>query len=764
MLYSFDVFDTLITRTTATPEGVFALMQERLKDEKYNSLGKFIRQNFYELRIGAEQVARNTCCGGEIDDVTLEQIYNVLVRQGHIGKISAKRLQALEQEVELGVVRGIRENIDKVKAHLEAGDRVVLISDMYLEPVFLRKMLVKADPVFDELPLYASSEIKKGKWTGKLFRFVQEKEEIPYEEWHHTGDNIHSDIEVPKHMGIKCERYQLKQFLDIEKEYLKNNEYNALVQLTLGAARLARMAGGNSEAYQLGCTVGGGVLYPYVRWILEDCFRLGIKRLYFVARDGFVLKELTDCLIRQNGYPIETKYIYGSRIAWRIPEGDNIREEMLEIYRHSYRNKIFNINDLADLFQLPVTMLDRYVPEKLKTMSKVWHMSTVDWLMGQLLQTEEFVILLCESLNRRRKLVVSYLRQEVDVSDDRFAFVDLAGSGLTQECLANIMRTYYSGRVLNYFFRMDEVRSGVCYNKVFYPNFVPYYIMLEMMCRAPHGQTMGYSEEGEKIVPIFSQTDGDAIIYHGVPQFIEGVKQFGIIYDRAVRESKVMLPELNRIQFYLRYIYESPDKLVLDYFGDMPDMLTGREKNLVFYAPKLTNRDIRNIYWYCKETPIDYFYRGGDLNYSLKRCTERQRKRILYYQRQRDSRWGKVCRKLRESGIRRSVALGTTTMYDCIAQKIVVYGAGKKGQLFYRQITGTVKVGKERYQSEVVLWVDKNYEEYQKQGLMVSAPRELKGAEYEQIVIAIAKRETVEQVKKELMECGIEERYIFEMW
>ena len=31
-LYSFDIYDTLITRKTATPEGIFALMQKQLEE------------------------------------------------------------------------------------------------------------------------------------------------------------------------------------------------------------------------------------------------------------------------------------------------------------------------------------------------------------------------------------------------------------------------------------------------------------------------------------------------------------------------------------------------------------------------------------------------------------------------------------------------------------------------------------------------------------------------------------------------------------
>lgn len=47
-MYSFDVFDTLITRTTALPNGIFALMQSRLMQEReLNGLDDYVIDNFF---------------------------------------------------------------------------------------------------------------------------------------------------------------------------------------------------------------------------------------------------------------------------------------------------------------------------------------------------------------------------------------------------------------------------------------------------------------------------------------------------------------------------------------------------------------------------------------------------------------------------------------------------------------------------------------------------------------------------------------------
>ena len=118
-MYSFDVFDTLITRVTATPKGIFALiqnlLQEEVIEEKPSLFHTYIKTNFFFLRIGAEQVARNTYCKDGIEDVTLEQIYDVLVREHLITENQAEYLCKLERKLEMESVRGIPETIEKVK-------------------------------------------------------------------------------------------------------------------------------------------------------------------------------------------------------------------------------------------------------------------------------------------------------------------------------------------------------------------------------------------------------------------------------------------------------------------------------------------------------------------------------------------------------------------------------------------------------------------------------------------------------------------------
>ena len=80
--------------------------------------------------------------------------------------------------------------------------------------------------------------------------------------------------------------------------------------------------------------------------------------------------------------------------------------------------------------------------------------------------------------------------------------------------------------------------------------------------------------------------------------------------------------------------------------------------------------------------------------------------------------------------------------------RLVIYGAGKLGQLFYDQLN-------EKPLAILVKWVDKNYESLRRQGYEVDGIDSLKNVGYDKILIAVLKQETAKSIKNELMLSGI---------
>jgi len=119
MVYTFDVFDTLITRKTAEPKGVFLLMQERLcsADNGNNNIAHRICKYFANFRINAEVETRRLASENGKCEVTLNQIYDTFAFMNGLSSDQTQYLMRLEIETEYAVSLPIMENIDLLKKY-----------------------------------------------------------------------------------------------------------------------------------------------------------------------------------------------------------------------------------------------------------------------------------------------------------------------------------------------------------------------------------------------------------------------------------------------------------------------------------------------------------------------------------------------------------------------------------------------------------------------------------------------------------------------
>ena len=105
-MYSFDIFDTLITRDLASPEGIFAIMQGTLRGEGAHRQGvitlpPYVRDNFCQLRVHAEEIARETYRKQGYEDILLPKIYEAFSLLGNLKEEQIAWLMDLENRTEL---------------------------------------------------------------------------------------------------------------------------------------------------------------------------------------------------------------------------------------------------------------------------------------------------------------------------------------------------------------------------------------------------------------------------------------------------------------------------------------------------------------------------------------------------------------------------------------------------------------------------------------------------------------------------------------
>ena len=315
-MVSFDVFDTIITRTTDSPLGVFEIMEDTLKcDETYCLIDRYIRENFASIRVAAEINASRFF--NEKNQVTFDDIYSVFQSMTGCEKKIIDEMKQLELATEEKCSVPINENINKIKELHISGENVILISDMYLGADQIRKLLIKHDAVFVDFKIYSSADYDATKHSGILFKQVKEIENVLYRDWLHIGDNKYSDVLIPCQLGISVDDWYKK--IKCTKNCSQKEDSDDLIKkvqchfekkLTTGPLQTALF--------------GGLLLYGYVEWIINIAENKDIKLLCFIARDGFILKRIADIIIESKGLSIDTEYIYGSRVSWNPTKTEEI--------------------------------------------------------------------------------------------------------------------------------------------------------------------------------------------------------------------------------------------------------------------------------------------------------------------------------------------------------------------------------------------------------------------------------------------------------
>ena len=594
-LYSFDIFDTLVTRKVATPTGIFALMQEKIQSDE--SFPKEIREDFYTIRTNSEKFVRDIAKKQSgYNEISFDDIYFYIQQNYKLSLDNIQYLKQLEFETERENLVPINENIQKVKSLVEKGERVVLISDMYYSSEVLRKLLLFIDTIFDSIKIYVSADYKLTKWDKNLYEKVRQEEAVEYSNWKHIGDNEFSDFKNAKSLGIKAKLYDYPNLLQYEKDILKEYPDNAEYQLLVGSARLTRLNGKiikNRDKYAFGASFAGPFLYNYVSFILKDCIKKGYRTLYFVARDGYIPKIIADIIINKLHLKIKTKYIYGSRMAWRIPNEKNYIEIMDKIFTE-YPHKL-SAEYIAYRTNIPAAI----IRQKLNLKSEKYRFKTkeIEEFKEIILQDCEIRKTIITENSTKIDLLKEYLKQEFDLSENNIAFVEVNGTGKTQDLLADFLNDISdTGQIsiCSYYISLWKPKDTDISKKIAYcikPK--PYYHTVELLTRTTGGQTLGYKKENGRVVPVLEKIDNSALQNWGYDDYLLGIKD----YVNNITDIKRHFEDVEFCYFYFDYLTTKCYKQIAETVGSVPFLSIGDESKSPEAALKMNVIDFLYVHF-----------------------------------------------------------------------------------------------------------------------------------------------------------------------
>ena len=227
-VFSFAVFDTVLTRQVATSRGVFCLLRHQLRTHQEFNLPAHFIEEFLEIRLSAERSALED---SEWEGITLDEIYAQIRRR--FAELPVELIETVKQaelRLEAELIIGVPEMIRHVHALMDAGERVIFISDTYFSEAQVRGFLRSVDSRMAECPLYVSSALGKTKVSGRLFSHVLASEGIGRRALVHQGDNIEADVKAPRSLGIRGTLYQGASLSEFEFAYFEeDNDFSQLL-------------------------------------------------------------------------------------------------------------------------------------------------------------------------------------------------------------------------------------------------------------------------------------------------------------------------------------------------------------------------------------------------------------------------------------------------------------------------------------------------------------------------------------------------------
>lgn len=309
---SFDLFDTLVCRPALFPEDILRLV--------WRSDGKGDIA-IWNARLSAER----SLCGSAF---TIQKIWDHVAEQGCIEPEKAAFFAQREFLIEKKLISP-REWGRKIFSYaVQAGKKVIVITDMYFSRVQLLDLLENCG-YHGISRLYVSCEEGAVKRNGVLFDIVLAKEKIAPEQMLHIGDSRKADWIVPSAKKIQTLHFPKSSRLlrdKLEMRDLWTHFHEGTYESILYGFAVNHLVENidSIESEDSLCIYAHLVVFPMlVHTALTMLTQTEVQKqgkyqaLYFVSRDGYLIKQAYDILAPYFPQHLPSRYIQTSRIACR---------------------------------------------------------------------------------------------------------------------------------------------------------------------------------------------------------------------------------------------------------------------------------------------------------------------------------------------------------------------------------------------------------------------------------------------------------------
>ncbi|MBO6176256.1 MAG: hypothetical protein J6O39_01770 [Treponema sp.] len=372
------------------------------------------------------------------------------------------------------------------------------------------------------------------------------------------------------------------------------------------------------------CHAVSPVLFDYVYWMLCEARNKKIERLYFFARDGFILYKIALLIVKKLKLNVDCRYLYISRFASRIPlyhfsletAFDFICEKKIF---NSLRTVIQNITLDKNEFEYIRKLLN--IEEN--RLDRELSLRELEELKNSFLENEALKSYVYSLSEKAYESAVKYFAQEGLYENVSFAFADVGWRGTLQVSLNRLL----SKRIPAFYFGLytDEFLKKSCNDL-----WTSYYFsssknflrklhfnnsLFECFCTAPDGMTSGYEFKNGKWIALFA-SEGNVNCkkwflqeqLNLIEAWTENYLSLGIPDSPSVKMDEKLLcalmfrPAKNEAELYGSYLFSDETN----------------EENLIQLAPEYTEKDfkavlLRLLHKSLKRKCVKSFWRYGSI-------------------------------------------------------------------------------------------------------------------------------------------------------
>lgn len=325
---SFDLFDTLLIRRIHDPDMVKLPVARYVADMAMEKGLNWTQAQVQDLRDSIEQQHRDET-GKTFDDFEAcyprymkEMLNEIFAEDADEALFDKVADYEVAMENSMLVPRG--EFIDWLEELKAQDKKVLIISDIYLPALFLKRFVKHAGFLHLVDDVISSADTFLAKASGKAFPMIQEKFGLNPKSWLHVGDNPISDGLRPLEFGLQvlvlhdAEEKRRKSLIRRLVNYSDGRPFwrgRALQQLMqpLEYENIEQ-----ADLYIEGYSFLGPLIGAFVQNIAEKCRSQEITKVFFLSREGWTFKKYWENSIHYlfpDGNLPHTEYLYVSRMA-----------------------------------------------------------------------------------------------------------------------------------------------------------------------------------------------------------------------------------------------------------------------------------------------------------------------------------------------------------------------------------------------------------------------------------------------------------------